>query len=59
MGWDGLFVHNPEVNLVDMARAYMAEAYRQSCGRCTPCRLGLGQISARLEAICNGKGTPG
>ncbi len=40
MGWDGLFVHDQTVNLVDMARAYMEKAREESCGQCFPCRLG-------------------
>ncbi len=58
MGWDGLFVHDPGVNLVDMIRAYMQKARLESCGQCFPCRLGTEDMSAILEDICAGKGTP-
>ncbi|MBF0524498.1 MAG: FAD-dependent oxidoreductase [Deltaproteobacteria bacterium] len=58
MGWDGLFVHDTTVNLVDMARAYMEQARKESCGQCFPCRLGTEDMSAILENICAGKGAP-
>jgi formate dehydrogenase beta subunit len=58
MGWDGLFVHDETVNLVDMARAYMLRAREESCGQCFPCRLGTEEMSAILEGICAGKGHP-
>ena len=57
MGWDGLFVHDTTVNLVDMARAYMQQAREESCGQCFPCRLGTEEMSTILEDICAGKGT--
>ncbi len=57
MGWDGLFVHDTTVNLVDMARAYMKLAREESCGQCFPCRLGTEDMSAILDGICAGKGT--
>ena len=58
MGWDGLFVHDASVNLVDMIRAYMERASKESCGQCFPCRLGMEEMSAILESICEGKGGP-
>jgi formate dehydrogenase beta subunit len=58
MGWDGLFVHDETVNLVDMVRAYMEQARRESCGQCFPCRLGTEEMSTILQAICAGKGRP-
>ncbi|MDR3631976.1 MAG: FAD-dependent oxidoreductase [Desulfocapsaceae bacterium] len=58
MGWDGLFIHDTTVNLVDMARAYMEQARRESCGQCFPCRLGTEDMSAILKGICMGKGIP-
>lgn len=58
MGWDGLFVHDETLNLVDMARAYMDQARKESCGQCFPCRLGTKEMSAILERLCSGKGSP-
>jgi len=59
MGWDGLFVHDPDVNFVDMVRAYAQAARSESCGQCFPCRLGFEKIAAILDAICQGHGRAG
>ena len=59
MGWDGLFVHDAGVNIVDMTREYAAQAMDQSCGHCTPCRTGTIRMSAILDRICEGKGSEG
>ncbi|ADK83860.1 FAD-dependent pyridine nucleotide-disulfide oxidoreductase [Desulfarculus baarsii DSM 2075] len=58
MGWDGLFIHDESVDLVDMARAYMDQAQKESCGQCFPCRLGVKAMSAILDGLCAGKGAP-
>ena len=58
MGWDGLFVHDSTVNLVDMARAYIKKAREESCGQCFPCRLGTEDMTSILEGICSGNGSP-
>ena len=56
MGWDGVALWDPEVSIVDMARAYMARAKEESCGQCFPCRLGTKEMSEILERICAGQG---
>jgi len=40
MGWDGVFQFDEELDLVDMARAYMEVVQQHSCGKCVPCRMG-------------------
>ena len=59
MGWDGLFVRDAGVNIVDMTREYAAQATKQSCGHCSPCRNGTCRMSAILDRICDGKGAEG
>lgn len=44
---------------VDMTRALVGVAHAQSCGKCTPCRIGLGQISQMLERIIDGRAEQG
>lgn len=44
---------------VDMTRALVGVAHAQSCGKCTPCRIGLGQISQMLERIIDGRAGEG
>lgn len=44
---------------VDMTRALVGVAHAQSCGKCTPCRIGLGQIGQMLERIIDGRAEEG
>ncbi len=36
---------------VDMAAAFLRMCHAQSCGKCVPCRVGLGQLQIMLEEI--------
>ena len=56
MGWDGMFVRDATVNIVDMTREYATHVADQSCGHCTPCRECTYRIKETLERICEGKG---
>ena len=44
---------------VDMTRALVGVAHAQSCGKCTPCRVGLGAMTDMLEQIIGGTACPG
>jgi len=57
MGWDGMFVRDGSVNIVDMTREYAAQAADQCCGHCTPCRESTYRMNDILERICEGHGT--
>ncbi len=57
VGWKGFFVFEPDTNIVDAARQYMEKVVEESCGKCTPCRVGNKIILEKLEKICNGKGS--
>lgn len=50
----GFFVFEPGVNLLDALWRYMDKAADESCGKCTPCRVGTGLIRDWLGALCNG-----
>ncbi len=39
---------------VDMTYAFLEMCHAQSCGKCTPCRIGLGQLKNMLAAILEG-----
>ncbi len=39
---------------VDMASAFVNLCHSQSCGKCTPCRIGLGQLHNLLERVLSG-----
>lgn len=44
---------------VDMARAFVELCHAQTCGKCVPCRVGLGQLSSMIGDVLNGKATLG
>ena len=58
IGWSGIVLKSPDVNVVDLCRAYMQAVHQASCGKCVPCRTGTGIMAATLEKICDGKGRP-
>jgi NADH:ubiquinone oxidoreductase subunit F (NADH-binding) len=59
MGSGGLIIMDDETCMVDMARFFMEFTQDESCGKCTPCRVGTRRILEILEKICAGKGQPG
>lgn len=54
MGWKGIIIWDSEVDPVDMLHAYLKKVAAESCGQCTPCRLGTAQLIAIMEDICSG-----
>lgn len=59
MGSGGLVVMDDETCMVDIARYFMDFTQDESCGKCTPCRVGTRRILELLEKICEGKGEHG
>lgn len=43
---------------VDLASSFLKMCHAQSCGKCVPCRIGLGQLENLLEDVLDGKGKP-
>ena len=39
---------------VDMSLAFLTLCHAQSCGKCVPCRIGLGQLSKLIETVLDG-----
>jgi NADH-quinone oxidoreductase subunit F len=56
MGSGGLIVMDENTCMVDVARYFLEFVQAESCGKCTPCRVGTKQMLERLEAICQGEG---
>jgi formate dehydrogenase beta subunit len=56
IGWDGIALRDPEVNIIDLIRAYMEAVQKESCGKCTPCRVGTRIMSSILNRIAGGQG---
>lgn len=59
MGSGGLVVMDDETCMVDIARFFMDFTQDESCGKCTPCRVGTRRILEILNRICEGKGKEG
>ena len=59
MGSGGLIVMDEETCMVDMARYFMDFCQDESCGKCTPCRVGTRRMLQILERICRGEGREG
>jgi formate hydrogenlyase subunit 6/NADH:ubiquinone oxidoreductase subunit I len=57
MGSGGMIVMDEDDCVVDVARFYMDFCVDESCGKCSPCRIGTSQILGILEKIAEGKGT--
>ncbi len=55
-GWKGVAIWDEAVNPVDLAREYASRIAGESCGKCTPCRLGSAHVKAVMERICEGQG---
>ncbi len=58
MGSGGLVIMDEETCMVDIARFFMDFTQDESCGKCTPCRVGTRRILEILNRICAGKGLP-
>ena len=42
---------------VDLSRAFLDLCHAQTCGKCVPCRIGLGQLSHFITDVLDGKST--
>ncbi len=56
MGSGGLIVMDEDTCMVDMAKFFLDFTVDESCGKCTPCRLGTRKLKEILEKITSGKG---
>ena len=57
MGSGGLIVMDDTKCMVNIAKFYLDFTVSESCGKCTPCRIGTKRMYEILEKICEGKGT--
>ena len=57
MGSGGAIVMDEENCMVDVAKFYMGFICDESCGKCSPCRIGTKRMLEILERITTGKGT--
>ncbi len=57
MGSGGLIVMDDTTCMVDIAKFFLEFTVDESCGKCTPCRIGNKRLYEILEKITEGKGT--
>jgi len=57
MGSGGLIVMDEDNCMVDIAKFFLEFTVDESCGKCTPCRVGTKRLYEMLEKITQGKGT--
>ena len=57
MGSGGMIVMDEDDCMVSIARYYLEFTVEESCGKCSPCRIGNKRLHELLDKICKGKGT--
>ena len=57
MGSGGLIVMDEDDCMVDIAKFFLKFTVDESCGKCTPCRVGTRRLLEILEKITSGNGT--
>lgn len=57
MGSGGLIVMDDTKCMVSLAKFYLEFTVDESCGKCTPCRIGTKRMLEILQKICDGKGS--
>ena len=57
MGSGGLIVMDEDNCMVDIAKFFLDFTVDESCGKCTPCRIGTKRLREMLEKITDGKAT--
>ena len=57
MGSGGLIVMDEDTCMVDIAKFFLEFTVDESCGKCTPCRVGTKRLLEILEKITSGRGT--
>ena len=56
MGSGGLIVMDDTKCMVCLAKFYLEFTVSESCGKCTPCRIGTKRMLELLEKLCSGEG---
>ena len=56
MGSGGLIVMDDTKCMVSLAKFYLEFTVKESCGKCTPCRIGTKRMLEILEKLCSGEG---
>ncbi len=56
MGSGGMIIMDDTKCMVNLSKFYLEFTVSESCGKCTPCRIGTKRMLEILEKLCNGKG---
>lgn len=57
MGSGGMIILDEDTCMVDISKFYLEFTVDESCGKCTPCRIGTKKLLDYLTRITEGKGT--
>lgn len=57
MGSGGMIVMDEDDCIVDVTKFYLEFSVEESCGKCSPCRIGGTQLHALLDKVTKGKAT--
>lgn len=57
MGSGGLIIMDEDTCMVDIAKFFLEFTVEESCGKCTPCRVGTKRLLELLNKITSGNGT--
>jgi NADH-quinone oxidoreductase subunit F len=58
MGSGGMIVADEDTCMVDLTKYFLTFTQAESCGKCTPCRVGTRQMLGILDRITRGEGKP-
>ena len=58
-GWDGILIRDPEVDVVDLVKAYLEEVHKVSsaCNKCNYCTTGYAEMLDVLKDVYHGEAT--
>ena len=59
MGSGGMIILDEDTCMVDLAKFYLEFTVDESCGKCTPCRIGTRKLLDYLTRITDGTATGG
>ena len=58
MGSGGMIIMDEKTDMVEIAKFYLDFTQDESCGKCTPCRIGTKRMHEMLEKLTNMEGDP-
>lgn len=59
MGSGGMIIMDEDTCMVDIAKFFLEFVQEESCGKCSPCRIGTKRMLEIMERITSGKGREG